>query len=105
MEFRPHIMKWTPMSPSSKEPGTGYEIPGVPGEPIEVPCGYHDGGIKEFKNEDNKVIIQKGIIRLDVGSAMPDLYHPVKVFGNTGLVFDGKVMNIFRGQLTWRIDV
>lgn len=105
MEFRPHIMIWTPMSPSTIEPGTGYEIPGVPGEPIEVPCGYHDGGVKEFKNEDNKVVLQKGFIRLDVGSDLPDLFYPIKIYGGTELVFEGKVMNIFRGQLTWRIDV
>lgn len=105
MEFRPHIMKWTPMSPSTIEAGTGYEIPGVPGEPIEVPCGYHDGGVKEFKNEDNKVVLQKGFIRLDVGSGLPDLFHPIKIYSGTELVFEGKVMNIFRGQLTQRIDV
>lgn len=124
MDFRPHIMTWTPIE-SATEPGTGYEIPGVPGNPIAVLCRFYLGGIKEFRNEDNSVIRQKGRIRLDAGSHMPKVGEPVKVYetepitigGNILVVggqqvqvssivhFEGRIMDVFRGQLSWRCDV
>lgn len=107
VDFRPHIMSWTAMSPSTTEPGTGYEIPGVPGEPKAVACRYYDLGSKgkELRNEDNKVVLQKGKIRLDVGSEMPDQFQQISVTDGGSVIFEGRAMNIYRGQKTWRIDV
>jgi hypothetical protein len=125
MEFRPHIMTWNLPGESTTEPGTGYEIPGVPGITKAVECRFYLGGLKEFKNEDNKVVQQKGKIRVDAGSELPLVGSKVKVYevaellsgdsvltvnGATIFVtgpvhFEGRIMDIYRGQLTWRLDV
>ena len=125
MDFRPHILTWTPLSPSTTEPGTGYEILGVPAEKIAVLCRFHLGGTKEYRNEDNAVILQKGSIRVDDGAALPPVNWPIQIYetepvtigGNVIMVdgeevqikrhvhFEGRVLDIFRGQLTWRLDV
>lgn len=125
MEFRPHIMTWHLPGTSTTEPGTGYEIPGVPGITKAVECRFYLGGIKEFKNEDNTVVQQRGKIRVDAGSELPEARQIVKIYevsslevggsvvtvnGETVFVtgpvhFEGRIMDIYRGQLTWRLDV
>jgi hypothetical protein len=111
MEFRPHIMIWVPRNPSTTEPGTGNEIPGAPGEPIAVPCRFYLGGTKVWRNEDSSEVQQQGKIRLDVDSPLPkhgqevtvmEAYDPLKP---TVVHFTGKIMDSFKGQLTWRLDV
>ena len=98
------------MSPSTTEPGTGYEIPGIPLPPKSVACRFHLENIKEFKGEGGKTINQIGQIRVDIGSAMPILNQQVKITEATesGSVIDhfqGVIMDIYHGQLTWRLDV
>jgi hypothetical protein len=111
LDFRPHIMLWTPTNPSTTEPGTGNEIPGAPGETIAVPCRFYLGGTKVFKNEDSTDVQQKGKIRLDAGVKLPavgveitvtDVYDPLKP---EVIHFQGRVMDVYRGQLSYRIDV
>lgn len=108
MEFRPHIMTWTPMGESTLQPGTGYEIPGIPGEPISVPCRFHLGGSKTFKNEDSTEINQIGRIRLDAGGNMPKVRQIITVVDATDdsiIHFTGPVMETYHGQETWRVEV
>lgn len=88
-------------TPATTDPVTGYPIPGTPGEARSVPCRFYLGGIKEFKNEDNTVTRQVGRIRLDAGSDMPLIGQVIDIPGQ----FNGQVRDIYRGQLTWRIDV
>ena len=101
LDFRPHIMTWTTRGESTTDPDTGYEIPGVPGETKSVPCRFHLGGIKEFRNEDNTVVQQKGRIRIDVGIEIPEIGQTVNVIGH----FQGVIRDVFKGQLSWRLDV
>jgi hypothetical protein len=101
VDFRPHILTWAIMGESTFEPGTGYEIPGQTGEAVSIPCRFHLGGIKEFRNEDNTVVKQIGRIRVDKGSQMPVIGQTIDVPGH----FNGQVRDIYKGQLSWRIDV
>lgn len=94
-------MTWTPMSPSTTESGTGYEIPGIPLPQKSVACRFHLGGIKTFRNEDNAVVNQIGRIRVDLDSEMPNVGQLVIIQGH----FKGVIKGIFRGQLSWRLDV
>ena len=125
MELRPHIMTWTIKAGSIKDPVTHYLTPGIPGTPVYVLCRFHLGGIKEFMNQDNKTVIQKGKIRLDPGTELPPVGQRVKIFetqpvevGGSAIVidgvpvftsgivhFEGEVLDIYRGQLSFRIDV
>ena len=113
------------MSPSHAEQGTGYEIPGVPEKKIAVMCRFHLNGTQEYRNEDNAVILQKGSIRVAAGDPLPPLKWPVQVYetepvtigGNILTIggqqvqikshvhFEGRILDIFRGQLTSRLDV
>lgn len=90
-----------PGEPGGVDATTGYPIPGTPGEARSVPCRFYLGGIKEFKNEDNSVSKQVGRIRLNVNSPMPVIGQVIDIPGH----FNGQVRDIYRGQLTWRIDV
>jgi hypothetical protein len=102
VEFRPHILEWTTASSEpAQDPLTGYPIPGTPGEARSVPCRFHLGGTKEFRNEDNTVVKQIGRIRVDEGSEMPVVGQVVTVPGH----FTGQVKDVYKGQLSWRIDV
>lgn len=110
VDLCPHIMTWIPMGESTTEPGTGYEIPGVPGVPKAVACRFHLGGTKTFRNEDNTVVNQVGRIRVEVGSEMPPLRHLVSVTevtesGEEIEHFKGRIQDIYHGQLKWRLDV
>ncbi len=101
VDFRPHIMTWTTPDGEPSEDENGYPVPGSPGEIKEIPCHWHLGGNKEYRNEDNRITRQKGRIRIDVGVEMPEVGQEVEVVGH----FKGEVKDIYRGQLSWRIDV
>ncbi|MCY1535763.1 hypothetical protein D9M68_711820 [compost metagenome] len=66
-----------------------------------VKCHWHLGGTKEFKNEDNTVVKQIGRIRIDADSDLPEVGQKVEVVGH----FEGIVRDVYKGQLSWRIDV
>lgn len=102
VDTRPHVMNWTtPGTPGGVDNTTGYPIPGTPGSAMSTPCRFHLGGIKQFKNEDNSVVNQVGRIRLDVGSELPVVGTIIEVVGQ----FKGPVKDVYRGQLSYRIDV
>ena len=107
MDFRPHIMTWqTKGTDPVYEDGTGYEIsPGIPGETISIPCRFYLGGVKLLKNEDNEVTNQIGKIRVDVDSRLPELQGLVSVTEGELVHFEGRIKDIYHGQLTWRLDV
>jgi hypothetical protein len=95
-------MNWiTAGTPGGEDPVTGYPLPGTPGEARSVACRFHLGGVKVFKNEDNSVTNQVGRIRLDAGVELPEVGTIVEVAGQ----FTGPVKDVYRGQLSYRIDV
>jgi hypothetical protein len=95
-------MNWvTAGTPAGEDPETGYPIPAAPGEQKSVPCRFHLGGTKVFRNEDSNQINQIGKIRLDAGVDLPEVGQMIEVVGQ----FKGKVQDIYRGQLSYRIDV
>jgi hypothetical protein len=107
LDFRPHIMLWTAKGISSTDPATGWETPDALGIEHAVPCRFHAGGIKEFKNEDNSVVQQKGRIRINSGVATPDVGQAVTVKMGEDVLFEGAIREVFLGgQLgSWRLDV
>lgn len=107
MNTRPHLMVWRTQDGEAGETPEGYPIPGNPGQDRQAPCRYHDsnGGNKEFKNEDSTVVRQVGTIRCDVGE-IPTSGTIVTVFGDDGnIVFKGPVRDVFKGQLSHRLEV
>jgi hypothetical protein len=99
---RPHILKWTTAgTPGGEDPVTGYPLPPTPGVDMQVPCRFYLGGVKQFKNQDNTVVNQIGRIRLDAGVELPAIGDMIEIPGQ----FTGKVQDVYRGQLSYRIDV
>lgn len=94
-------MTWIPLGESTTDPDTGYEIPGTPGDEKSVPCRFRLEALKEFKGQDGKVTSQVGQIRVDVGSELPEVGQIVTIPG----YFQGVIQDIYKGQLTWRLDV
>ncbi|MBB6109715.1 hypothetical protein SAMN05421821_105133 [Mucilaginibacter lappiensis] len=95
-------MNWTtPDTPGGTDDETGYPLPGIPGIAKSVPCRFHLGGVKVFKNKDNTTVNQTGQIRLDAGVDLPEVGDQIEVVGQ----FKGKVQDVYRGQLSHRIDV
>jgi len=105
LKTRPHIMTWVmPGTPGGKDPDTGYNLPDMPGQAMEVLCRFHlatNGAIKTFKNEDSTLINQVGTIRVDAGQTLPDIHTIINVVGH----FKGPVKAIYLGQLSHRIEV
>lgn len=104
MERRPHTLNWkTPDGESTIDPVTGYPVPGTPGLVKSVPCRFHLGGIKVFKNEDSTEVNQVGTIRVDIGSDMPEVGQIVDVPG----YFNGRIRAKYTGGqlISWRMDV
>jgi hypothetical protein len=102
MVTRPHILNWTTAGTAGGEdPTTGYPIEGIPGAPMEVPCRFHLGGIKVLKNQDNTEVAQVGTIRLDAAVELPQVGAQIEVPNH----YKGTVKDVYRGQLSSRIDV
>lgn len=99
---RPHILKWTETTEATEDPATGYPIPGAEVY-YEIPCRWHSGGSKVYRNEDSTEVMQKGRIRVDLDSPMPQVGQLLEVVGH----FSGTAMEVYTGgTLTgWRIDV
>ncbi|RZJ86762.1 MAG: hypothetical protein EOO20_17600 [Chryseobacterium sp.] len=103
VNLRPHVLKFTlPGTPPTVDEN-GYDVPGIPGEEVEIPCRYHPSGKdrKQFTLDDGSVIVQQGRIRLDVGSLLPKVGQSIDVPG----YFTGVVRDTYKGQLTYHIDV
>ena len=94
-------MTWTAAGETVEDPETGYPMPGGTGEAKAVPCRFHLGGIKVFKNQDSTESNQVGTIRVDAGSDTPMVNQIIDIPGQ----FNGPVRQIYHGQLTWRLEV
>lgn len=95
-------MNWvTAGTAGGEDPVTGYPLPGTPGEARSTPCHFQLGGVRVFKNQDNTEVQQIGRIRLDAGVELPEVGSIVEVVGQ----FSGLVRDVYRGQLSYRIDV
>lgn len=105
MDFQPHIATWSvPGTEPQTDPETGFPIP-TEDITMSVPCRYHSENGKQFTNEVNQPVFQKGRIRFVKGSQMPSLYENIKVTDGDVVVFEGPVMEVYRGQLGCRCDV
>jgi hypothetical protein len=102
VETRPHVLIWTTAGTAGGEdPESGYPIEGLSGVEMEVPCRFHLGGVRIFRNQDNIEVAQVGTIRLDSGVELPEVGAVIEVLGH----YKGKVKDVYRGQLSSRIDV
>jgi hypothetical protein len=96
------MLKWvTAGTAGGEDPATGFPIEGLSGIGVQIPCRFHLGGVKVFKNQDNTEVAQVGTIRLDTGVELPEVGAQIEVPGH----FAGQVKDVYRGQLSYRIDV
>jgi hypothetical protein len=105
MELRPHIATWSvPGTGPTEDPATGFPIENL-GVTKTAKCRFHPENKRQFVNQANENVIQKGRIRFDVGSEMPDVYTHVVVTDGDRVIFAGPVLEPYRGQLGYRCDV
>lgn len=105
---RNHTLTFTlPGTEPSEDPVTGFPIAGVPEDVISIPCRYLSQSGKVYKNQDNQDVQQRGRIRVDIGSIMPEPFTQLKVTEGDRVHFEGPALDIYAGgTLTgWRIDV
>lgn len=101
MVTRPHILIWQSGTSGGIDLNTGYALPDVPGVQMQIECRYKLKTSRTYMLDDGTTVEQNGSIRLDVGVELPQLGQEVEVPG----YFKGKVMDIYRGQLSYRVDV
>ncbi|MEJ2905089.1 hypothetical protein WAE58_21770 [Pedobacter panaciterrae] len=105
VDKRPHVASWTLSgNESPNDPVTGFPV-ATDDVIISVPCRYHSTTGKQFNNELNQIVLQKGRIRFDNESEMPSVYKNIKVTDAGVVIFEGSVMEVYRGQLGCRCDV
>lgn len=104
VSLRPHVLKWRTLDGASGETPEGYPIPGTPGEEKEVGCRFHLESSKVYKNEDSTEVAQVGQIRCDVGE-IPQVGQMVQVGEGDYVHFSGIVREVFKGQLSHRLEV
>lgn len=100
----PHTITWqTEGSPATKDPDTGFVVPGTPGTTWTAVCRYENfqkGGTKEFRNKNGETVFQKGAIYIKKGEAVPKKEDTVKVESpDFGTMFEGEILNSYQGQL------
>lgn len=106
----PHTMSWTGEgTPASVDTDTGFPIPGVPGEVVSVKCRYENfnkTNRKEWTNEDGKTIAQIGTIFVPFGHEIPRKFKRVRIVDRDGdEVFEGPILNVYKGQMNTTLAV
>lgn len=104
------IVSWTTEgSPATKDPITGFPIPGSKGEELESKGRYENfksGNRKEYENKNGDTVYQKGTIYLKKGELIPLRFETVTVTSpEFGEVFKGEILNVYKGQLNTTIAV
>jgi hypothetical protein len=106
----PHTLTWTTEgTPSTKDPETGFPVPGVPAAPVTAASRYENfrgGSVKEFINKKNETVRQRGTIYLKKGEPVPRKFETVVMYGKEGeIIFEGELLNVYTGQLNVTIAV
>lgn len=104
MDLRPHIVTWTLPGAGPTEDENGMPLPDS-GTVMTAKCRFHPESKKQMKNEANDAVMQSGRIRFNTGSEMPDVYTHVTVKDGDRVIFEGKVLEVYRGQKGYRCDV
>lgn len=106
----PHTTTWLREgSPSTEDPVTGFPVPGQPGEEVMSASRYENfrgGSTKEWRNKKNETVLQRGTIYIKRGEPIPVKFDTVTVVSpEFGVVFQGEILNVYKGQLNVTIAV
>lgn len=106
----PHTLSWdTEGTPATKDPVTGFPIPGIPGEALTAISRYENfqkGAVREWTNKNGETVLQKGVIYVKKGESVPKKFDNVKVGSpDFGTMFEGEILNVYTGQLNTTIIV
>lgn len=108
-------MSWTAEgTPATFDPELGFPKAGNAGTTMQAACRYENFGRtnrKEYTGEDGKSIFQMGAIYVKFGQPIPNKFERVVVTRfdkgeqKTVTVFEGPVLNVYRGQLNSTLAV
>lgn len=105
VNLRPHILKWRTADGEATKDENGDVVVGAPGVEMEVPCRFHLLSAKEIANQQSSPVKYSGLIRLNTGVELPAVGTQITVVEGEIIHYSGLVKDIFRGQLSYRIDV
>jgi hypothetical protein len=105
--FRPHTLSFTTGGTPPGQDADGLPTEGTPGVTVTMPCRFHLGGSKVFRNQDSTESLQIGRIRIDDGLELPSVGQEITVTDNrdSGVVFNGPVKQVYPASLSSRIEV
>ena len=102
------LMEWDASTGESGQDSDGNPIPNTPVIVSNAFCRYENfqsGNRKEFLNRDGESVLATGTIYCKKGSDVPERFSVVKVTRNAIKVFEGEVLNVYRGQLNSTLHV
>lgn len=86
----------------------GFPLPTTPTAVKTASCRYENfsgSNHKEWTNVDGKTILQRGTIYLKKSEEVPVKFQRVKVTRGSEIVFEGNILNVYKGQLNTTIAV
>ena len=86
----------------------GFPVPASPTTLRTVKCRYENfksGNRKEWTGVDGKTILQQGTIYIKKGDLCPDKFQKVKITRGPETIFEGNILNVYKGQLNTTIAV
>ena len=104
-----HVMAWTGEGSPPTEDENGFPVPGSPGESYTAACRYENfrgGSTKSWQNKKNETVLQRGTVFVKKGEILPKKFETVTVTDPDGVVvFEGELLNVYKGQLNATIAV
>lgn len=101
-------MVWNGASGPDGRDSDGNPIPGTPVEVVNTAVRYENfqsGNRKEFTNRDGETVLATGIVYAKLGSDVPERFSVITVTRNAVKVFEGEVLNVYKGQLNSTLHV
>lgn len=102
------LMEWNGSTGEDGVDSDGNPIPGTPVPVSNAFCRYENfnaGNRKEFTNRDGEAVLATGVIYVRFGTQVPERFSWVSVTRNAVQVFEGEILNVYRGQLNSTLHV
>lgn len=99
----PHFVFWAKAATKAGRNAKGFVVPGRRGRPYKSVCRYENyqkGGFKEIVNAAGETVLQKGIVYVKKGEAIPPFGEKITIKDiKNNVIFEGTVQNSYVGQL------
>lgn len=102
-------MVWRGEGSPPTEDENGFPVPGTSGPSYSAMCRYENykgGSTKSWQNKKNETVLQRGTVFVKKGEILPVKFETVTITDPEGaVVFEGELLNVYKGQLNATIAV